>query len=268
MERGTLLRTLRCLALAVTAIAAAGCGSSPPVHPSPKEALPHGPAQRDAAASARIHTELAAAYYQAGQTEAARDVIAFALAADPGNATALGLAALIQGELGDHASAQKLFASARQIAPSDPDVRHNYGAYLCRTGQHAEGVAMIQSALSTPGYARTAVSHSAVGRCRFLADDHNGAVAAYDRALAEDPAFHPALFGKAEAVLDAGDPALAHELMRLYVRTAPVTAETLWLEYRIAQRLGNRQDALMLAADIRTRFPQSRPARQLDPPSR
>ena len=80
---------------------------------------------------ARVHTELAAAYYGSGQYEFALEEVQTALEADDDYLPAVNQLGLIHLALGQTEDAKRELRRALRLDPDDPSVNNNYGMLLC-----------------------------------------------------------------------------------------------------------------------------------------
>ena len=96
---------------------------------------------------AGIRTQLAAEYFKRRQFGVAIEEAQKALVINPAYAPAYGMLALIYMDLQEDAKARTHFNHAVEYAPNDPDIRHNYGYFLCDRGQYQAGVAEYMAAL-------------------------------------------------------------------------------------------------------------------------
>ena len=101
---------------------------------------------------ARVHTELAALYYQQGSMKTALDELGNATKIDPQYAPAYSMLGLVYMQLGEQSSANTNFQKAVSLAPNDPDIRNNYGLFLCDTKQYQQGLSQLDIALANPLY--------------------------------------------------------------------------------------------------------------------
>jgi type IV pilus assembly protein PilF len=133
---------------------------------------------------ARVHTELAALYYQQGSYKTALSEIDTAIRVDPGYAPAYGVRGLIDMQLAENTRAADDFRQAIALAPNDPDIRNNYGLFLCETGQPAAGLKQLEQAWTnplydTPGRALANASRCAAGTDPDLAETYRRRAALY-----------------------------------------------------------------------------------------
>jgi type IV pilus assembly protein PilF len=89
---------------------------------------------------AKVHTELAAAYFQAGNMAVALEETRIALEADPENVQALQRARPGPCPAQGKRQGRGGFPRALKIAPKNPDVNNNYGWFLCDIGQPRQSI--------------------------------------------------------------------------------------------------------------------------------
>ena len=124
---------------------------------------------------AKIHTELAAAYYQAGSMAVALEEVRIALEADPDYVQAYSVRGLIRTQLKENVKADEDFQRALKIAPKNPDVNNNYGWFLCETGQPRQAIQYFLNAVKDPLYETPEVAYANAGKCALKAGDMDGA---------------------------------------------------------------------------------------------
>lgn len=233
--------------------------------------LPTAPltAEQQAASKALIgksHTELASAYYAAGQYQTAAEVIGRALAANPNDTSTLAVAGLIYAELRDMPKANAYFDQALAINPKDPDLNHNYGAFLCKQGDPARAMPYFKAALEVPTYNRPANTLATAGGCLAKLGRDEEALQYFTAALRFDALHAAALIGMADLQFQRGALQEAEALMTRFARVSRASPESLFLQLRIARNLGKKADERQYAIDLRTAFPQSAQTRMIDGP--
>lgn len=120
---------------------------------------------------ARVHTELAALYYQQGSFKTALAEIDTALRVDSVYAPAYDMRGLVYMQLGETAQATDSFLKAIELAPGDPDVRNNYGWFLCASGQPKDGLKQLELAWKNPLYDTPGRALANASRCAAEAGD-------------------------------------------------------------------------------------------------
>ena len=145
--------------------------------------VPEKPASKAPPESrARVHTELAALYYQQGSFKTALTEIDSALRVDAAYAPAYDMRGLVYMQLGETIPAAENFRKAIELAPGDPDVRNNYGWFLCTSGQPQEGLKQLELAWKNPLYDTPGRALANASRCAAEAGDSTQAKIYCERA--------------------------------------------------------------------------------------
>lgn len=213
--------------------------------------------ESDGRKRARIRLELAAGYFEQGQTTVALDELKQALNADPNFADAFNLRGLVYMRLNDYRLSEESFRRALVLNPRDPNVSHNYGWLLCQQARYAESVQMFTQAISNPTYGGRSKTWLTQGLCQVRAGQPGDAEFSLLKSYE----------------LDAGNPLTAYnltlllfqraqfQLAQFYIRrlnnTELANAESYWLGIKIERRLENIEAMQQIAVQLKKRFPQS-----------
>lgn len=257
------VRNVLLMSVCWAAVLLAGCAGKPGSGPgaaSGRAEIMTESDEPDVRKRARIRLELAANYFQQGQTNVALDEIKQALVTDPTYAEAYNLRALVYMRMNDNVLAEDNFRRAMTLNPRDGDVLHNYGWLLCQQDRYSESTALFARAIALPQYGGQAKTFMTQGLCQVRA----GQKAEGERSLLQS------------YELDAGNPVTGYNLANLlfqrgelvraqfYIRRLNnsdlANAETLWLGIKVERSLGNREAMLQLADQLKKRFGQSREA--------
>lgn len=213
---------------------------------------------------ARIRLQLAAGYFEQGQTQIALEEANQAIAADPNMVDAYSLRGLIYMRLDDAGRAEDSFRRAIVINPRDGNVRHNYAWLMCQQQRYADAQQQFAAALAAPGYAESAKTLMTKGICHLQAGQRAEAERTLLQAYEID-AGNPVIgYNLAALLFQRGDFARAQFYIRR-VNNGPVSnAESLWLGIRTERRLGNNEAMNDLAGQLRRRYPDSREARAFE----
>jgi type IV pilus assembly protein PilF len=249
------------LAALLAALALAGCGtpgatnnvSEPLGDASAVTGEPTDPRNR-----AKIHTELASLYFGRGNMAVALDELRAATSADPNYALAYSMFGLVYAELRENAQAQANFEKALNLAPSDPDINHNYGGFLCQTGREDESIKYFLQAVRNPLYHQPWRSYSAAGVCSLRKGKTKEAEEYFQLALRLEPEDPPSLLNLGQIRYRQGNLEEARKLVLRYNKLSNPTAESLWLALRIERKLGERVAETGYANQLRRRFTNSR----------
>jgi type IV pilus assembly protein PilF len=233
--------------------------STPTPAPASAPQAESAPQAGDPKASAKIHTELAALYFQAGSAAVALDEIRLALDADSDYVQAYSVRGLIYAQLKENAKAEQDFARALRMAPNDPEVNNNYGWYLCSTGRERQSIDYFMKAVRDPLYATPDRAYTNAGTCSLKVGDLDAAQRYLLQAvqLSRDAA-GPARLELAKIFYQRGNLSEA----RIYLTDAmramePPPPEALWLGFRLERKLGNKAAEGSYATQLRSRYPTS-----------
>jgi type IV pilus assembly protein PilF len=207
---------------------------------------------------ARLRTELASLYYSRGSMAVALEELRLAVAADPSYPTAYSMFGLVYMELRENQLAEANFQRALSLAPTDPDINHNYGWFLCQTGRETESIRYFEQAVRNPLYPRPWRSYSAAGLCLLKKDDVKQAEAYFQRALRQEPDDPVALLQLGQIRYRQGNLEEARKMVGRFNKLVQPTPESLWLALRIERKLGERIAENGYATQLRRRYPASK----------
>lgn len=207
--------------------------------------------------SARLHTALAAGYYNRHQYDIALEELAIALRALPNFAPAYNMLGLVYMDLREDAKASASFGQALRIDPNDSDANNNYGWFLCQRGDPAKAIPYFQAANRNPLYNTPEKSLVNAALCARKLNDDAAAERYLRQALEVRPGEPQALYQLAEMSYQRGDLSETRDLLLRYMRADNPSPEALWLGVRTERRLGDRNTAASYAAQLCRRFPES-----------
>jgi len=206
---------------------------------------------------ARVHTELAAAYYERGNMAVALEELRLATAADPAYAPAHSMFGMMYMDLKETGKADDSFQRAMRLSPNDPDISHAYGWFLCQSAREKESIGFFLQAVRNPLYASPWRSYSAAGVCSLRLKNTKDAEEYFLRALKLEPDEPTALLQLGQIRYRQGNPVEARRLLSRHMKLAQPSAESLWLAVRVERKLGERTAEQSYANQLRRRFPSS-----------
>jgi type IV pilus assembly protein PilF len=219
--------------------------------------------ESDVRARARIHTELAAGYFELGNMGVALEEVTVAQQADPSYPPIYNVAGLIFAALKDDRRAEENFNRALRLSPGDADINNNYGNYLCQRKRENEGIKHLLIAVQNPLYQTPERSLVNAGVCARRKGDDVAALEFFQRAVTLRPNQPQALYQLAELAFQANNFAAAQGYLRRLAQVAPGTADVLWLGLRVERKLGNAVAEASYAQQLRKNFPDSKEAAAL-----
>ena len=217
----------------------------------------------DARNRAKVHAELAALYFNRGNMAIALEELRIAASADPNYPLTYSLYGLVYMELRESQLAQSNFERALRLAPTDPDINHNYGWFLCQSGRENEAIKYFLQAVRNPLYVTPWRSYSAAGSCSLRKNNLKEAEEFFLRALAQAPDDPASLLQLGQIRYRQGGLEEARRLVGRYNKIVEPTAESLWLGLRVERKLGERVAESSYANQLRRRFAASREYQQL-----
>lgn len=235
----------------------------PQIQPAPQTRVqqdPVTPRQR-----AEIHTDLAAGYYERGQIDVALEELQIAERIDPSFPRIYNLYGLAYTVMGDLPRAEGQFRRALDIAPNDPDTRHNWGWYLCTHGRARESITEFEVAIRNPLYRTPEIALVNAGKCSFSIGDAAAADQYFRRALQLRPNDASAAYNLALSSYRGGRAPESRALMRIVMQQTNPAPEALFLGMCVERKLGDRQAEQSYVAQLRNRYPDSAEARAVAP---
>ena len=241
------------------ALALSACASKAPAPAAPAVPEPLPPPKSQEVSPQRraeIHTELGAGYYERGQLDVAIEELNEAVKLDPKNAKAYNIFGLVYTVLGEDAKAEQNFRQALVLAPLDPDIRQNWGWYLCTHGRAKESIAEFDMAIRNPLYKTPEVPLVNAGRCSASFGDINAADAYFRRALVLAANNDAAMLGLAQIAYRESRNEEARRWLKS-MRQAILPPVALYLGMCVERKLGDRQAETSYAAQLKNRYPDA-----------
>jgi len=217
-----------------------------------------------AQAIARIHTELAASYYERTQYAVALQEVAVALKADSNYPPAYNVRAMVRIALHEDEQAEADFGRSLQLDSTNSETHINYGWFMCDRGHIKEAITQFQEALKNPLYANPEMAYVNLAMCSQKAGLVKDVESNFQRALVLRPGMPEALYGLAGWSYDKGDYAGAKSYFARFAQGfSDLNAEQLWLAVRIERKMHDRNSEASYALQLRKHFPASREAQLL-----
>lgn len=228
---------------------------------------PESRASSDENLSARLHTELAAGYFQRGQYAVALQELRVALDADAAYAPAFNVLGLVHAELREDKEAEANFKRSIELSPNYSEAHNNFALFLCQRGRKDESLNHSEIALSNPLYATPEIALANAGNCALEKGDLAQAELFFVRALKRLHNQRTALLGMAEVHYRQGRWLAARSVLRQYSAQfgdlADLGPQALWLGVRTERKLGDRDAEASFGALLRRRHPESMQAQWL-----
>ena len=212
--------------------------------------------------AARINTQLGVGYLREGQISVALDKLKLAVKQDPDYAEAHSALAVVSAQRGDYPMAESEYRRALSLDSSNPDLKNNFGAFLCERGKYDEGQRYLLQAAENRDYRTPEAAWTNAGVCAQTAGEAPTAEKDFRQALQINPSFPDALSQMTRISFDRQDYLRAQAFADRYRKVGRPTAQMLWLSSQIERKLGNGEAANDFAAQLIQQFPASAEAAQ------
>lgn len=212
--------------------------------------------------SAKIHTELAAEYFNRRQLDVALEEITEALNAQPDYAPAYNVLGLVNMALNEDSKALDNFEKAIQIAPRDSEIHNNYGWFLCQrfSQRMDQAINHFLMAVKDPFYSTPEKSFANAGICELKRQKYNEAQTFFQKALSIHPNYLPALIGLMDLDFQRGNLVDAKSKFVIFMQNNTSTPESLLLAIKIEQAIGDQLAADSYIFQLQKHFPDSKEA--------
>ena len=212
---------------------------------------------KDIVTRAKLRTELAALYFQAGDSIVALEELTLALSVNPDYAPAYSLRGLVLFQLKEFDSAEKDFKRALSLDDKNPEINNNFGWYLCQSGRAKESIDYFQKAIRNPLYRTPELAWLNVGACYIKLNELDAADDALRRIIRFSPENPQALYNLALVAYKRGNFEAAKMHLMTVVKKVEPNAELLWLLVRVDRRLGDRMSEESATAQLRRKYADS-----------
>ena len=233
----------------------------PQIQPPPQVQLYQDPVTNRQ--RAEIHTDLAAGYYERLQMNVALEELGIAEKFDPTYARIYNIYGLVYTVMGELPRAEAQFKRSLELAPNDPEARHNWGWYLCTHGRERESIAEFEVAIRDSLYRTPEIALVNAGKCSAAIGDVAAANTYFRRALQLRPNDASAAYNLALLSYKGGRLPESRALMRIVLQTSTPAPEALFLGMCIERKLGDRQSEQSYVAQLHNRYPDSAETRAI-----
>lgn len=207
--------------------------------------------------AADYNADLGIEYLRNGRLQLANQKILKALEQKPNSAKAHHYFALLQQRLKQNSKAQHHFKKAIDINPKDPELRNNYGSFLCGTNRSQAAVKQFMIAIKDPLYRTPEFAYTNAGICSYKSNQPNEAEKYFRLALDKRANFSSALLQLAKLYENKKDLPRAHAFLSRYENVGKSTPEALQLCASINKKMGNHKKASVCSSALLRLFPTS-----------
>lgn len=214
--------------------------------------------------AASVNADLGIRYLQAGRLPLANEKLEKALDQNPDSPAANHYYALLQQRLGNTAKAAQYFNKAVRLKPKDPEIRNNYGSYLCDNGKPQAAIQQFTAALNDPLYSTPEFAYTNAGICLRKTGNHVKAEEYFRNALRKKSAFPSALLEMAGLYKDRKNYPRAQAFMSRYESVGKSSPKALELCSMINLKMNDIAKSESCKTALLRLFPESAEAQRVN----
>jgi type IV pilus assembly protein PilF len=212
---------------------------------------------RDLKRASEINVQLAVGYLKREQYKVSKEKLDKAINQDPTNVDAYTTMAFLMMQLNEMSEAENYYLEALDIKGKNPELRNNYGTYLCKVGRIDEAVEEFRLAYTNPFYDTPYLAYSNAGTCLLQAGDYKKSETFLRKALRKQPKLSGALLSMAELGVKTKKYLMARAYSQRYHAINAPSARSLWLQVQAERALGATEHYRKYAKQILSDFPDS-----------
>jgi type IV pilus assembly protein PilF len=173
----------------------------------------------------------------------------------PNYAKTYNIYGLVYSVLGEDPKAEQSFRQALSLAPQDPEIRQNWGWYLCTHGRARESIPEFEAAFRNPLYKTPEVPLVNAGRCAASYGDIRAADGFYRQAVTLGRQQRRVRCSDLRRLRIAKRAARKRARWLKSMRQAILPRFALYLGCASKRKLGDRQAGASYVAQLRNRYP-------------
>lgn len=202
--------------------------------------------------------QVASQYLQEGQPEAAMRHLKMAEDIDPDSPQLYEILALTLERMGDEDKVEKNFRKMLRLDGAYSRGRANYGAYLIRQGKFEEAYDQFTFVTQDVYYQNRTMAYQQLAYCAQQLGKNDEVIVAYQKALALDKMFSPALLGLAQFNFAQKKYPLSHEYFERYRESVKQSSpQALLLGIRLARVFRSKDEETSYAMALKNLYPKS-----------
>lgn len=217
----------------------------------------------DARLAADLNAQLGLGYMNQGQYKRAMEKLEKSLKFNPDNAQAHHYKAELHRRINQVDEAEQHFQKAMSLAPKDPNIKNNYGVFLCEQGKYEKAYAQFRNSTEDPLYAARAAAHENIGLCSLREGKLREAEQSFKNALQINPKMAKSLIELTQLSYDRGNKKEAYEYFSRYIAIAQHTPESLWMGILLENERNNKNTVASYKVLLKGKFPDSKQAKLL-----
>ena len=210
------------------------------------------------------NSDLGIQYLQKGRLNLANEKLLKSLEQNPDSAKSNHYFALLQERLGNNTLADQHFKKAISITPKSPEIRNNYGSFLCKNKRPQAAVKQFLVAVKDPLYRTPEFAYTNAGICLRKVNNNALAENYFRQALKKRASFPSALIEMSKLYYDRRNYARAQGFMLRYENVGKSSPKALELCVNINAKMGNQAKAEKCKSTLLRLFPASPEAEKIN----
>ncbi len=212
--------------------------------------------------AAVLNVQLASGYIRRGSLEVAMEKLLKAIEFDDEYVPAYTTMAVLMNMLNQPDKAEEYYQDALDIDHRNPELRNNYGAFLCKNGKIDEALEQFNEAITNQFYETPEAAHANIGYCLMQVNNPDYSKVEYHLRLAlkANQNITSALLAMGELGIKTRKYLMSRAYMQRYHSLVKPDAHSLWIQIQAEYALGDREHFLQLSRQLLKTFPKSREA--------
>jgi len=241
---------LRVLISSLLVISLSACVSQPR-DPSFK-----GAGAFDRVEAAKTRVSLGLTYLQNGNFAQAKFNLDKALEFAPRDGQAHFAMAFYYQQVEEFERAEDSYEEALTFSKNDPDVLNSYGAFLCQRGNYDKAKGYFLQAVDDRNYVSSAETYENLALCSQSQGNKQEAIQYFNSALNHQPTRSGSLFLLTKLYVEEEQWDDAKKTLFKYERNSPISAESLYLQFQIAQGMNDTKTAMGYGEILKSMYPE------------
>lgn len=213
--------------------------------------------------AAIANSDLGIRYLQAGRLQLANEKLLKALDQSPNSPVANHYFAILQQRLGNTNKANQYYGKAVSLDPKNPEIRNNYGQYLCDNGKPQQAIQQLKTAINDPLYRTPEFAYTNVGICLRKTGNDAEAEKYFRNALRKKSSYPSALLEMAGLYSDRKKYPRAQAFMSRYESVGKSSPKALELCSIINQKMDDIAKSENCKSTLLRLFPNSDEAQRV-----
>lgn len=210
----------------------------------------------DTKEAAKTRVSLGLTYLQNGNFAQAKFNLDKALEFAPRDGQAHFAMAFYYQQVEEFERAEESYEQALSFSNNDPDVLNSYGAFLCQQGNYDKAKGYFLRAVDNRNYVSSAETYENLALCSQSQGNNQEAIRYFNSALNHQPTRSDSLFLLTKLYIEEAQWEDAKKTLFKYERNAPISAESLYLQFQIAEGMNDKKTAMGYGEILKSMYPE------------